>query len=101
MVVDTVKYYNNLRVASEIYEFLKKRWIALEEEATTEGIFIRYYRDKPLQLTSSENVPNLTKRDSGLKIRAFYATIRDIRISARGKLWMNLAILSSQFSFGT
>ena len=71
----TYMHYSRGEVASEIMEFCRGRWVAIEGSAAGKRVFLRYLGGRPLTITSASDVPSLIRRYAGLGARTFYATV--------------------------
>ncbi len=73
-----VEHYAREDVRREIIEYCRNRWVAVHcEEKNEKGIrlMIRYWgKDKPLTLSSEEDIQRILMKYSRLKPRSFYAT---------------------------
>ena len=86
-MVNVIEYYSRPEVKKEIYDFLIDRWAGLEGEGKK---WIRWEGDKPLRLSSPDDVARLVKRYHYLKPRSFYGTIeRFKRLETRSDVTEN------------
>lgn len=75
MSFDIRAHYSRVDVAREICEFSRGRWVAVEGSYGDKRVFVRYYRDRPLTISSESDVLAIVNRYKRLCARTFYATI--------------------------
>ena len=68
-------HYSRGDVAREIAEYSRGRWVAVEGSYGERRIFVRYFKDQPLVVSSEGDVLGLINRYRRLNVRTFYATI--------------------------
>lgn len=69
-----LEHYRRDDVAGEIAEFAKGRWLALEGQGEGGKVFVRWWRGKPLAVSSPAEFKALIESFSGAGIRSVYAT---------------------------
>ena len=70
------EYYSSETVRSEIAEYCRGRWVAIEGGALGSRVFLRYWRDgRPLSVSSPQDVWELLRHFRGLSPRAIYGSI--------------------------
>ncbi|MEM3715790.1 MAG: hypothetical protein QW341_02305 [Candidatus Bathyarchaeia archaeon] len=70
------RHYLNEVVRTEIAEYCRGRWVAVEGGALSSRVFLRYWRDgRPLSISSPKDVLDLLKNFSGIKPRSIYGSI--------------------------
>lgn len=70
-----LEHYLRDDVAGEIAEFAKGRWLALEGQGEGGRVFVRWWRGKPLTVSSPAEFKALVESFSGARIRSVYATV--------------------------
>ena len=68
-------HYSRVDVAKEIADYANGRWVAVEGSYSDKRVFVRYYRDQPLVISSERDVLSIINRYRRLNARTFYATI--------------------------
>jgi len=80
-------HYTRFDVAKEIVEYASGRWVAVEGSYSDRRIFVRYFKDQPLVISSDRDVLSLINRYKRLNVRTFYATIHIYKtLDSRGSL---------------
>ena len=79
------KHYSNGHVKSEIAEYCRGRWVALEGGALGSRVFLRYWRDgRPLRIDKPDDVEDLLRQFKGVKPRTIYGSVNIYgRLSSR------------------
>ncbi|MCD6369513.1 MAG: hypothetical protein J7L38_06945 [Thermoproteales archaeon] len=75
--MDCLKYYSKLDVQKEIIAFLKDRWVAIHCTKTLKNgspVLLRYYKGKPLVITSTRDLLFFMKKFKFLQPRTFYGS---------------------------
>jgi len=72
---EALEHYSRELVRREVVGFCRGRWVALECYSREGRLFLRYSREqRPLSLSSEEELEQLLKRYRGLKPRSVYAS---------------------------
>lgn len=92
-----LEYYSKPKVAEELFNYGKDRWIAIEGNSKGRRIFIRYFRNgSPLRFEGSNNVIGLLRRFQFVEPRSFYGSVNKYgRISVAEDLGDTSNILRS------
>ncbi|MCC6035024.1 MAG: hypothetical protein LM567_06000 [Desulfurococcaceae archaeon] len=72
-------HYSRVDVVREIVEYASGRWVAVEGSYGERRIFVRYYKDQPLVISSENDVLGIINRYKRLNARTLYATIHVYR----------------------
>ena len=75
-------YYRD-EVAREIADFSRNRWLALEGEGAEGRVFIRWWRGRPITVSSPHDLKALVRSFRGLNLRSIYATVGIYRRAER------------------
>lgn len=73
-------HYSRVDVAKEIVGYASGRWVAVEGSYGDRRIFVRYFKDQPMVISSERDVLSLVNRYRRLNARTFYATIHIYKI---------------------
>ncbi|WFO75930.1 hypothetical protein J4526_03525 [Desulfurococcaceae archaeon MEX13E-LK6-19] len=71
-MINVIEYYSQKNVAEEITLFLKDRWVGIEGPGKK---WIRWIHNKPLIITSPDEIVDLLKKNRWLNPRSIYGTI--------------------------
>jgi hypothetical protein len=70
-----LEHYRRDDVTREVAEFAKGRWLALEGQSEEGRVFVRWWRGKPLTVSSPAEFKALVENFSGVGVRSIYATV--------------------------
>lgn len=70
-----LEHYLRDDVATEIADFARGRWLALEGQSGEERVFVRWWAGKPLTASTPSEFKRLIESFSGAGVRAVYATV--------------------------
>ncbi len=70
-----LEHYRRDDVASEVAEFARSRWLALEGQGEGGRVFVRWWKGKPLTVSSPAEFKALVESFSGAGVRSIYATV--------------------------
>jgi hypothetical protein len=69
-----LEHYRRDDVAREVAEFARGRWLALEGQGEGGRVFVRWWRGRPLAVSSPAEFKALVESFSGAGVRSVYAT---------------------------
>ena len=71
---EVLEHYSREEVAKELADYTRGRWVAVEAPSPKRRMFFRYAGDRPLTISSPEEVSKVVKRFAFARPRAIYAT---------------------------
>ncbi len=94
-----LRHYSRSDVRSEIAEFCRGRWVAVEGSISDRRVFLRYLGRRPLTVRLPGEVTFLVRRFRGLNVRTFYATINVYKDLSRPELLDDLSNITATTPF--
>jgi len=74
------RYYSSDFVRTEVADYCRGRWIAIEGGAMGSRVFLRYWRDgRPLNVNDPEDILSLLKHFGGVHPRSIYGSVNVYR----------------------